>query len=576
MTQPTPSPQTGKSPDCALTSHSINLHTGVVVQSLFRLKALLSLELKRGGAWIGLLVIAHVASWWLVALVANAPLGIHNDMAEAFSWGRELQWGYYKHPPFWAWIARLWFSIFPTTTWAFYLLSAVNSAIGLLGVWAIAGRYVVGAPRLAAVLMLELVPFHHLYAFNYNANSIQLSLWPWAIYLFIVSFERRTLVASAGFGVLAAAAMLSKYFGGVLLMGCFIAAVTNPRASQYLRSPAPYLSMLAFGICMAPHLAWSFEAVSGPVDYLATKTHYPYRFIFLKAASFVVESVLLHCLLVTVLFGICWKLHCFEMRLSRIDVGSSLRDPKVRLVVMLATAPFATTVLVSLIGHVRIGMKFALPLFSLLPLMWIILYRVQFGLRSLRLLALAVGILIAGSALFAVPTAALKFKQNDRHFAEPRAIVAQRLTDLWHERIGTPLRIVAGTEGYALATTFYSADHPSDFTGFSTIKAPWINDARLSRNGLAIVCAFSDGACLDQLGRFQALDSIRLTLNDVSDDFLGIAGTKSSFVVLLVKPGQTVLASTADCCVEASRVRRSGRSPFLEDSRPSSAAGPPP
>ena len=29
---------------------------------------------------------------------------IHNDMAEAYVWGREFQLGYNQHPPFWAWI----------------------------------------------------------------------------------------------------------------------------------------------------------------------------------------------------------------------------------------------------------------------------------------------------------------------------------------------------------------------------------------------------------------------------------------------------------------------------------------
>jgi hypothetical protein len=49
----------------------------------------------------------------LYGAISAAPAAIHNDMAEAYDWGREFQLGYFQHPPFWAWIAGLWFEVFP-------------------------------------------------------------------------------------------------------------------------------------------------------------------------------------------------------------------------------------------------------------------------------------------------------------------------------------------------------------------------------------------------------------------------------------------------------------------------------
>ncbi|MBR0843297.1 glycosyltransferase family 39 protein [Bradyrhizobium liaoningense] len=505
-----------------------------------------------------LVVALHVCVWWAVALLLHAPSDIHNDMAEAFSWGRELQWGYYKHPPFWAWIARAWFSIFPATDWAFYLLSVVNSAVGLIGVWAIAGRYVTGARRLAAVVLLELVPFYHLLAFTYNANSIALSVWPWAIYAFIVSFETRRLVPAASFGALAAAAMLSKYFGGVLLVSCLGAAIASPLARAYFRSAAPYVTILVFGACVAPHVAWLLEVSSGPIDYLSTKTEYSFLFVAGKAATVVAGIILQHGFLVVVLVALRRTLGEPAWGLASASPRALIGRPKIRLLAALAVAPVLVTVLVSLLGNVRLSTKFALPLFSLMPLVWIIFDRAKCGFRSMCAVGFSIGLVMGGALLLALPAADLKFKHNHRHFAEPRAIVARQLTELWHAQMASPLRIVAGTESYALATTFYSDDHPSHFIDFSTTRAPWIDNARLSRDGLAIICVSDDKACLDETDRFKSLRTTRVTLSNVFKSFLGSRGKAFSFVVVLVHPGQIFHAPAIDCCTGPLRGERNG------------------
>ena len=487
-----------------------------------------------------LTIVLHIGIWWIVALVLYAPADIHNDMAEAFAWGRDLQWGYYKHPPFWALITKLWFLIFPTADWAFYLLAVVNSAVGLVGVWAIAGRYVSGTRRLAAVLLLELVPFNNVLAFTFNANSMQSSLWPWTLYVFIVSFESRRSTAAVGFGLLAAAAIMSKYFGGVLLVSCLIAAVTSPRVGEYFRSAAPYVTIAVFGACVAPHIIWLTRVSNGPLDYLATKTAYPFPFVLEKAATFVAGIFLLHSFLEIVLLLFWLRRGKPGWELAPIQPAVLVTRPRVRLVLVLAVAPFLVAVLVSLVGNVRLSTKFALPLCSLIPLIWIIFHGARLSRPAMFAVVMSVGLFMASSLILAIPTAILKFKSDHRHFADPRAIVARQVTDLWHAYAGKPLRIVSGTEGYALAATFYSADHPSDFIDLSRSKAPWIDDARLGREGLAIICSSYDRECLDNMKRLEPLDSTRVNLTDISKTFLWYHGERSSFVVLLVRPGQAV------------------------------------
>ncbi len=70
--------------------------------------------------------------------VANTNLDGYADMLENYAWGQNLAWGSAKHPPFFAWVTGVWFLIFPTIDTAYYLLSYLNVAVGLLGVYRLA------------------------------------------------------------------------------------------------------------------------------------------------------------------------------------------------------------------------------------------------------------------------------------------------------------------------------------------------------------------------------------------------------------------------------------------------------
>ena len=88
-----------------------------------------------------MLLAGFVAIWTVYLTITEAPGAIKHDMAEAYAWGQEFQLGYNQHPPFWAWICGLWFSVFPRTGWAFALLSSMNAGIGLWGAWMLIGDF---------------------------------------------------------------------------------------------------------------------------------------------------------------------------------------------------------------------------------------------------------------------------------------------------------------------------------------------------------------------------------------------------------------------------------------------------
>ena len=75
-------------------------------------------------------------------MISHGSGGLVTDTVEPYAWGKELQLGYVKHPPFWSWVAYAWYAVLPTSDWAAYLLSALNAAIGLGCTYLIALRFV--------------------------------------------------------------------------------------------------------------------------------------------------------------------------------------------------------------------------------------------------------------------------------------------------------------------------------------------------------------------------------------------------------------------------------------------------
>ena len=200
--------------------------------------------------------------WACAQWVFSANLDGYNDMLESFAWGQSLPLGTFKHPPFFAWVAHLWFGVFPRTAWSFFLLSYCNVALGLGAVVVLARQ--LGLPQWGwpgALLLLLALPYTTL-ASKFNANSQLLSLWPWAAACLLASFNSkgwRGAAWTAGLSAFSAAAMLSKYYSGVFLLGLLLVALLCRPGRRWLMTYQPWLALLLFAALLLPHGLWLKE-----------------------------------------------------------------------------------------------------------------------------------------------------------------------------------------------------------------------------------------------------------------------------------------------------------------------------
>ena len=68
-------------------------------------------------------VLSHLIIWTAVPSLTNNNLPL--DTIEALAWGSNLEWGFNKHPPMSAVFPEVFYQIFGSQDWVYYLLSQI-------------------------------------------------------------------------------------------------------------------------------------------------------------------------------------------------------------------------------------------------------------------------------------------------------------------------------------------------------------------------------------------------------------------------------------------------------------------
>jgi len=476
-----------------------------------------------------------IAVWTTFQVVAYSAVGLNDDLAEVFVWSQNLSLGYSKHPPLAAFVAAIWFSIFPTAEWAFHLLAMLNSAVGLFFVDRIARRYVDSNKRLLVLLLLLLTPFYQFHGQRFSPNPMQLSTWPIATLCFLRAFATRRIGWSALAGATAALAMLAKYYSIYLIGGFVVAAMLHPRRWEYLRSPAPWVSIFAGFVVLAPNLYWLATTGFEPFAY-AVGVHGggsawdEWRSIIaylLGALGYVLLPLLVYGAAVRpdkdMLALVIWPQDA-DRRMLVILLGSFLLLPAL-------TAPLIGVKLTSLW---TMSSWFLLPIVLLAPkevkLTHLTAARVATGVATMTMAILAAAPVVAWVNY-------VNGLESGRAYDR---IVGEEVTRTWRAATGRPLRIVIGVTGFSQATSFYSPDHPDAGPGFGSPASPWLTILRGRRDGWGAACSAADQVCISDVERSAQIfsGSVRVE-KTLTVSFFGWRSTSKQFVFYIVPPQPT-------------------------------------
>lgn len=480
---------------------------------------------------LGLFLAAFTVLWTVYASVSRSNLDLHADMVENFSWSRELQLGYFKHPPFFAWVVATWFKVFPTEDWAYFLLSFANVALAFAGIWALIGLFDRSPRRFAAIVALSLTPFYTFSAIKFNANTMLLPVWPWLAWATIRAVRDDGVVYAVAAGVLAAIAMLSKYVSLVMLATLFVASFSIPGWREFYRSRRFPAMVVAFLVALAPHLAWLHQTGYTTFAYVDTNKAESWSRLVRASVSFVVAQIIwLAPMLIIVAIATPRR---WERARSALRWRSA--TPTHRLWLVLLFGPLAFTLLAAWLTFTRLSAPWGIPLWFAAST--VLLYAPDFedgDLDIVRLLGVAGAVGLAALLIAPVVRVADYWTANSIAL-EPRREAAELLSELWRKRTGKPLTNVAGSQSYASSATFYAPDHPSEFVRFEARYAPWMTPERLRTGGLAIICANDDRTCTAAAARYSSAAAERISVS-LAKSFLWWRGPSHTLHFIIEPP----------------------------------------
>lgn len=436
-------------------------------------------------SWLAVLCII----WAFISWFPNANLDRYHDMLENYAWSQPLRWGTHKHPPFFGWTTGAWFALFPQDDLSYRFLSYANVLVGLLGVWALGRRLKLGAlAPWGALLLLWTFPYTNLAA-KFNANTQLLSIWPWCAYFLLVTWQEtgsRRIWASVALGLVAAAAMLSKYYSGLFLAGLLAPALLHRDGRRWFKTSSPYLAVAVFALALVPHVLWNFKYGWPEMTYAEEQgggtVSWGYIARFVLAPIFYWLPAWLALCLVWARFvsrssGESW------LRVSgRLLVQSWRRQGRDDVLFWLAFMPWALSIAFALAEMVQLSSPWALPIGYAFALLW---------LRNLNQIAPGAGPWVTSRlarawwpvALLVIvlgfADAYMNARDGNAGYYRPDRVAAKIIVHDWHLRHpGQKLQWVGGDWAGNAMLSFYAQPHLLTVPGL-----PDSPDARMEQVG---------------------------------------------------------------------------------------------
>jgi 4-amino-4-deoxy-L-arabinose transferase-like glycosyltransferase len=473
-------------------------------------------------------VAGYVGLWSVYGVFSKSSQDAHFDLGELAVWASQPALGYNKHPPFAAWLMRLWFTFFPLEDWACYLLAMTSVGVGLLAAWHLFGRWVDGEKRVVALALLTFIPLLNFHALKFNPNVVMIPLWALTTLCFVRSMETRCIGDAALAGATAAAAMLGKYWSIYLLAGLGVAALVDRHRGRYFRSVAPWVTICVGLVVLAPHFGWlmdhDFATLRYGLDAYGGST-------YVEAAGNALRYLTGAVAYVGVPVAVAILATRPDHR-ARVDIlWPGTFDGQFAACAL--WVPLLLPALVALLAGGRTTSLWTMPAWSLLPVMLMSSPLVTISTSAtIRITTFAVAFPIAMVAVS--PLVALVIHHAGiSHYGAHYRLVAGAVEREWRHNSPRPLRFLSGEYFLTRGAAFYLSDRPSIVDDTASREA----QPRLTTDGIAFVCPASDIDCGKMANSYLVRSRSHRTITvKIVRHYLGFAGTPALYLIIIVPP----------------------------------------
>jgi dolichol-phosphate mannosyltransferase len=192
-------------------------------------------------------------------------VGLAGDEAYYWLWSRHLDLGYFDHPPMVAWqiAAGTWLA--GSGEFGVRLFAVLMSTVTLLLVYRVTAHYVrlTGgtdvSPEVSglwAVAAVAAAPLYSMGGFLATPDVPMIFFWMLSVTLVLDVVHTPQVTRWLLLGAVLGLGMLAKYSFGVLPLSLLIVFLLNRRGRELLRTPGPWLAVLAAVVTLIPHVLW--------------------------------------------------------------------------------------------------------------------------------------------------------------------------------------------------------------------------------------------------------------------------------------------------------------------------------
>ena len=397
-------------------------------------------------------VTAHLIFWTLVPSITNQNLPL--DTIEALAWGSNLDWGFNKHPPMSAFFPEIFFQIFGSQDWAYYLLSQIFVIISFYYVFKFSKEiFDNNLFGLISVLLIEAIYFYNFTTPEFNVNVCQLPFWSLTVYFSWKIYSSKEIKFTDCFfvGLFAAFGFLSKYLFVYLLVSIdllFIYLIFIKREKKF---DFKYLiTVEVFLIALVPHLIWLNNNEFITITYGLARTgleqsnlidHIKFPLIFLlKQVGLLIPFLILVWLLV-----------------KKIKVKFNFKDKKLLFLLAINILPIILMFLTSMITGSKIRTMWMTPFYLFFGTLFVYLFQAQINLKKLKSFMLGFIFLFFLSPML---YAYVSISKDDKRTDYPGKEIAIKTQYAWDQQFNTKINVVYGNEWNAGNLSYHLKSRP--------------------------------------------------------------------------------------------------------------------
>jgi len=410
-----------------------------------------------------LFLILHLFLWTLVPSISNINLPL--DTIEALAWGSNLEWGFSKHPPFSAFAVEIFYTIFGSNDWAYYLLSQIFVVVSLIYVWKFSNEiFDEKIYSLLSVLTLSGIYYYNFTTPEFNVNVSQLPFWALTVYFFWKSINSNNRINWILFGIFSALGFLSKYLFIYILLAIFFYFILNIKI--YKKFITNYLLSIAISLAiLTPHFIWLFKNNFITIVYGLNRsalTNTTWVNHLENPLVFILKQILI---LIPFFIMILILLKKFNFKLN-------LKNRKNLFLISINLIPIILILFTSIVSGAKIRTMWMTPFYLFFGTLFIEIFRKNIDLKKIRkFLIFFLFLFILSPAIYLGISIYDKNKRTDF----PGKEIARLVQNKWNDNFVNDIKIVIGDEWFAGNLSYHLNSRPVWFNDLKN-KASKVKD----------------------------------------------------------------------------------------------------